>query len=265
MEETISLGEIFNILKKRLVLIITATLLGAAVAAAVTFFLITPKYSSSAEMIVQSKTEGAANANLQADVNANVLLINTYKDMIMGDVVLNDVQKKLAEDKNYELSKEALTGIVSVEQSQNSQMFQIKATADNPTKAADVANTTAKIFQEKASDVLDVNKVTITSNGEVTDHPVSPNNKLNVAIGVVLGMMIGVGLAFLFELLDKTVKDERFVAEDLELPIMGVISEMSSKELAQGRDFELKQTVVTKSQPLKDENKTPSRRSRSRV
>ncbi len=44
--------------------------------------------------------------------------------------------------------------------------------------------------------------------------PVSPNNKLNLVIGLVLGMMVGVGLAFLFELLDRTVKDEKYRSEE---------------------------------------------------
>ncbi len=41
--------------------------------------------------------------------------------------------------------------------------------------------------------------------------------------------MLGVGLAFLTELLDKTVKDERFIVEALELPILGQVSEISKK------------------------------------
>ena len=54
-------------------------------------------------MIVQSKAENT-NTNLQ-DVNANVLLINTYKDMILGDVVINDVQRELEQNYGQSLTK----------------------------------------------------------------------------------------------------------------------------------------------------------------
>ena len=64
---------------------------------------------------------------------------------------------------------------------------------------------------------------------------VFPNNKLNLLIGAVVGLMLGVGLAFLTELLDKTVKDERFIIEALELPILGQVSEISKKELFENR------------------------------
>lgn len=261
MEETISLAEIFDILKKRLLLILVAILLATGAAGVVTFFLITPKYQSGAELIVQSK-QNNSNVNLQSDVNANVLLINTYKDMIMGHVVLEPVRAELAEKYNYHYSIGQLKGIISVAQSQNSQMFQIKANTTNPDTAAQIANTTAKVFQEKAADVLDVNKVTITSAATVNPSPTSPNNKLNVAIGAVIGMMIGVGLAFLLELLDKTVKDERFIVEELDLPILGAIEEMSPKELARGLDLVSEDFVLHKDIPL---NATITRSEREKV
>lgn len=237
MEETISLAEIFSILKKRFLLIVLAALFMTAAAGVATFFLITPKYSSSAELIVQSKKE-TDSMNLQSDVNANVLLINTYKDMIMGDVVLKPVQEKLASEYNYNTSISHLKDILTVEQSQNSQMFQIKATTDHPDNAMRIANVTANVFRKKASLVLDVNKVTITSKAAANMHPVSPNNQLNILIGAVVGLMLGVGLAFLLELLDKTVKDERFIAEELGLPILGAVDEMSNKEIKRGTNIE---------------------------
>lgn len=258
MEETISLGELFEILRKRWLLILATTLAGFALAAGVTFFLITPKYSSSAEMIVQSKAENM-NTNLQ-DVNANVLLINTYKDMILGDVVINDVQRELEQNYGQSLTKSELKSVISVNQSQNSQMFQIVATVDNPDHATDIANVTAQVFQSKATDVLNVNKVTITSAAQSNPTPVSPNNMLNVVIGGLLGLMIGVGLAFLLELLDKTVKDERFVTEELGLPILGDVNEMTKKELENGRMFQPAEVETIETTEQRE-----SRRSRKRV
>lgn len=258
MEETISLGELFEILRKRWLLILATTLAGFALAAGVTFFLITPKYSSSAEMIVQSKAENT-NTNLQ-DVNANVLLINTYKDMILGDVVINDVQRELEQNYGQSLTKGELKSVISVNQSQNSQMFQIVATVDNPDHATDIANVTAQVFQSKATDVLNVNKVTITSVAQSNPTPVSPNNMLNVVIGGLLGLMIGVGLAFLLELLDKTVKDERFVTEELGLPILGDVNEMTKKELENGRMFQPAEVETIETTEQRE-----SRRSRKRV
>lgn len=128
-----------------------------------------------------------------------------------------------------------LKSILEVEQAQNSQMFQIIATSPEPRKAALIANTTAKTFQEKAEEVLAVNKVTITSEAAVSSKSVFPNHPLNLLIGTTLGMVIGIGLAFLIEWLDKTVKDERCVIEALGMPVLGQVSEIHPKELMKMR------------------------------
>ena len=245
MEETISLEELFQVLKKKALLILMTTIAGIGLAAVVTFFLITPKYDSAAQLIVQNKQAEGAN-----------------KDMIKGDIVIDAVQKELQNDYQYSYSNAELKDMIEVEQAQNSQMFQIVATSPEPRKAATIANVTATTFQEKAEDVLAINKVTITSKGVVPSKAVFPNNKLNLLIGAVVGLMLGVGLAFLTELLDKTVKDERFIVEALELPILGQVSEISKKELYENRP---KESMAQENTKEKRGTRTVPTRNRKRV
>ena len=259
MEETISIVELIQMLKTKALLIIMTTIAGIGLAAGVTFFMLTPIYDSAAQLIVQNKqTEGT---NLQNDINGNVMLINTYKDMIKGDIVIDAVQKELQKEYQFTYSNSELKAIIEVEQAQNSQMFRIIAKSPEPRKAATIANVTAGIFQKKAEDVLEVSKVTITSKGVVPSKAIFPNNKLNLLIGAVLGMMFGVGLAFLIELLDKTVKDERFIAESLDLPILGQVSEISKKDLFENRGVIVKTPEETKRMGAR----TVSSRKRKRV
>lgn len=264
MEETISLQEIFGILRKRLGLIFLCTILGVLVAGATTFFLITPKYSSSAQLIVKSEQNAAGTTNA-GDINANILMINTYKDIIKGNAVLDEVKNQVAEQDGYQLSVGQLSEMIEVTQTQNSQSFTIKVTSDNPQEAELIANKTATIFQAKAGEILSVDKVSIISPATINENQVSPNNKLNLAIGFAVGLMLGVGLAFILEFADKTVKDERFIAEVLELPILGAVAEMTSKELADAAKVDLRPEV----QAIDSEGTPPSeiigRRQRSRV
>lgn len=259
MEETISIVELIQMLKKKALLIIMTTIAGIGLAAGVTFFMLTPIYDSAAQLIVQNKQ--AEGTNLQNDINGNVMLINTYKDMIKGDIVIDAVQKELQKEYQFTYSNSELKDIIEVEQAQNSQMFRIIAKSPEPRKAATIANVTAGIFQKKAEDVLEVSKVTITSKGVVPSKAIFPNNKLNLLIGAVLGMMFGVGLAFLIELLDKTVKDERFIAESLDLPILGQVSEISKKDLFENRGVIVKTPEETKRMGAR----TVSSRKRKRV
>lgn len=235
MEETLRLEDLVQILKKKAAWIVLTTVAGIGLAAGVTFFLITPKYDSTAQLIAQNQEAEGSSGNLQNDINGNVLMINTYKDMIKSDLVIDEVQKKLQDEYQYVYSNSGLKNSLEVEQAQNLQMFQITATSSEPRKAALIANITAITFQEKAEEVLAVSKVTITSEAGVSAKAVFPNNQLNLLIGTVVGMLIGVGLAFLIELVDKTMKDERFIVETLELPVLGQVSEINPKQLIRSR------------------------------
>lgn len=57
----------------------------------------------------------------------------------------------------------------------------------------------------------------------VPNRPVSPKKALNMGIGLTLGLIMSVGLAFLLHFLDNTLKTPREVEEHLGLPVLGQI------------------------------------------
>lgn len=231
LEDTISLQEIFGVLKKRMVLILLSAILFLGLAAVYTYIIVTPKYSSSAQLIVKLPANDGSSVNVN-DVNANLLMINTYKDVILeGSIVRDEALSRLVETDQFKGTTEDIKNMISVNQAPNSQMFTIKATSSDAYQAVSIANMVATVFQEKAKEIIDVDKVTIIAPATLNTRPVSPNNKLNLAIGFVLGIMVGLGLAFILELLDKTIKDERFIVDTLQLTILGVIPEMSGVDL----------------------------------
>ena len=260
MEETISLKEIFDLLRKRMTTILISTFIGLALAGGFTFFFITPQYSSRAQLIVSMPQSETSSVN---DINFTLQMLNTYKDIILqGDAQAEEVQRRLEADNGINMTMGEIKASLQVVQAQNSQMFSIQATADNAMTAELIANTTAEVFQETVKDILtNVEEITIVSRAVASPNPVSPNNKLNLAIGLVLGMMVGVGLAFVFELLDRTVKDPRFVTENLELTILGTVPLMSAKEV----NAKVTQKIVKPAVQKKTTDGEVNRRSRSKV
>src|SRR5262249_6986703 len=53
--------------------------------------------------------------------------------------------------------------------------------------------------------------------------PVRPNKVLNITLGVIIGLVVGVGLAFFIEYLDTSVKTIDDVERSLGSPVLGVI------------------------------------------
>lgn len=228
MEETISLQELMGVLKKRIGLIIVFMFLGLGVAGILTYFVITPKYSSQAQLIVRLPQNETTNVN---DINGNLQMINTYKDLIKSDTVMTEVQQRMKTEYENDLSVDAIGASISVNQSQNSQMFSIVSKVTDPIVAQNIANQTALVFQEQAKDMLSVDKITIISSATANLKPVSPNDKINLMIGLALGVIFGIAVSFILELFDKTIKDDSFVEDELGFTILGIVPNMTAKEL----------------------------------
>lgn len=225
MEEEISLVELFGILRKRLGMIISLSLFGLMLSFSITFFVLTPQYSSTTQMLV-SQTESSQPIQ-QGDINTNLQLINTYKDIIKGPVILDDVREELG----LEMTHGELSNQIQVVSDSASQVFSLKVTDTTPYQAAEIANKTAEVFQEKVDQIMNVDNVTVISVAIPETNPVSPNKTLNLAIGLLLGLMSGVGLAFVLEFLDTTVKEPKFVTDEVGWTNLGSISVLTKEEL----------------------------------
>lgn len=228
MEETISLKELFNTLKKRLMMIISIALLAVVAAGILSFFVITPMYQSTTQLLVNQEQTEAANVQV-SDIQANLQLINTYSGIIKSPAILEQVSSQLDND----LTASQLNSKITVGNEQNSQLVNLTVEDADPYLAAEIANVTAEVFQAEIVDLMNVNNVNILSPAVVSDNqsPVSPQPFLNMAIALVVGLMVGVGIAFLLEYLDNTIKSEQDIEQQLELPLLGVIGSMDNKEM----------------------------------
>jgi succinoglycan biosynthesis transport protein ExoP len=67
------------------------------------------------------------------------------------------------------------------------------------------------------------NNISVIDKAEVPTSPFTPNPRRNLMIAVFLGLFGGVGLAFLFEHLDDTIKLSDQMEQQLGMPVLGVI------------------------------------------
>lgn len=228
MEETISLKEIFEVLKKRIKLIAIITVVAVALAAIISYNFLTPIYEASTQLLVnQSKEEGQIYT--QSDVRTNIELINTYNVIITSPRILEPVIEELKLNRSVAAVREQM----SVGSEQDSQVVRITVQDESPALAVQLANTTANVFQREIVDIMNVDNVSILSAAELSDNqtPVSPNPPLNMAIALVLGLMVGVGLAFLLEYLDNTIKTEDQIEDILGIPVLGTVGKIDGSSV----------------------------------
>ncbi|CAM3922659.1 YveK family protein [Mesobacillus zeae] len=222
MEETISLKDLLGTVKKRMSLILAITLTAVMVSSIVSFFVLTPVYQASTQILVSQKKNDQASVYNPSEVQTNLQLINTYNVIIKSPVVLEQVIKNM----KLKLTVEELNEKIIVGSEKDSQVVNISVKDEDAKQAAAIANTIAEVFKEKIVEIMSIDNVSILAKASVVDgqSPVAPRPFMNIAIALIVGLMGGVGLAFLLDYMDNTVKNEQDVEKVLGLPVLGAIS-----------------------------------------
>ena len=226
MEESISLKDIFKTMRKHLVLIASLTILAIIITGLISYFVLTPVYESSTEFLVnQSPAEEGEliNQNIETDLQ----LIKTYSGIIKSPVVLDQVVDEL----NLDMTTDELIENMTISNDEQSKIVNIWVQHQDPELAVEIANTTVAVFENEVRGLMNVDNVTILSLAVLKENPVpvSPNPVLYMAIAAVVGMMLGIGIAFLKENLDMTIKDQQDIKNILGIPVLGTIPLMSEK------------------------------------
>jgi len=217
-EITLDLRDIFEIIRKRLVLIITITLLCTLVSAMFSFFVIKPTYQTDTSLVIGKivDTDKNSNSSLQ-DVTMYQQLLKTYAAIASSNSVAQDASNKLGIDtKTFSKS-------ITVTPQADTQILDIKALAGSPKQAYVNINTLSNSFIAEAMKIYPTGNVSVMDKAVLPDKPIKPNKTLNIVIAFFIGLMASIGLVFVLEYLDRTIKTEEEVEKYLDLPVIATI------------------------------------------
>lgn len=71
--------------------------------------------------------------------------------------------------------------------------------------------------------LLQSNNISVLDRATAPTAPVKPRVMFNLLLGAVIGLLAGIGLAFLLEMLDNTIKNQEDIEQRLGMPFLGVI------------------------------------------
>lgn len=250
---TIELGHLMAILRKHFKMLIVWTLLAGVLGFVVAQFVVVPKYTATTEILVNQKHSNDNNGQAYNIQQADIQMINTYKDLITNQVVLNKVSHELNSSKtareygrSYNMPVSKLKSAIKISNQQNSQVFSVAVKTDDPNLSAATANTIARVFKKQIKKIMSVNNVTIVSRAAAPDSPSFPNVKLFTLAGAVLGLVFSAIYLVIKELMDTTIKDDDFMTKELGLTNLGHIDHFHLNH-----NFQAKQTRLGNDQQAK--------------
>lgn len=226
------LQDYLRILRKNWWLIVTAAVLGAAVALAYSL-LATPLYSTSAKVFV-STTSATSASELQQGSSFTLQRIKTYADLVSTSAVLQPAIDELG----IKVSVADLRDQVTASTPLNTTVIDVSVSQEDPVFAASLATTVAEQLSAVVEDIETADatvgspvQLSVVQEAEVPTQPTSPNTKLNIALGLLLGLALGVGVALLRQTLDRRVRNERDLELLTDTPVLGgIVFDPKAKE-----------------------------------
>ncbi len=233
-----TLHDYMAILRRSWPVILVATIVGTLIALGLSLAM-TPVYQATSQLFVSVKSAGAA-----GDAYSGGLFVQqrvkSYVDVVDTPAVLDPVIAELGLDKTYT----GLASQVSATTPPNTVLLNVSATDTSPVQAAKIANAVAASYANEIARLEGAKttadglprlggnqngnqipvQATVIKPAEVPTAAISPRTQLNVLLGALLGLLVGVGIAVLRFTLDTSVKSSEELEQAADSTTLGVVT-----------------------------------------
>lgn len=219
------LRDYLTLVRVRWVVITMCTLVMIALAALFTWSA-TPQYASSSRLFVS--TSGASD-DAQANQGSQFSLqrVKSYADLLTGQ----QIAKRVVDDLKLDESPKDLAEQISATSKLDTVILTVTVTDPSPERAKMLVDAVSDQFVSYVAELETppgkdeaTIKATVVDPGTEPTSPVSPRPQRNLALGLILGLLIGVGLALLRETLDTSVKTIKQLEDLAGAPVLGSIT-----------------------------------------
>jgi capsular exopolysaccharide synthesis family protein len=205
--------------------VVIIVLVALALASAVTFAM-PKKYTASTRLFI-AVAGGQSVTDLAQGSNFAEKQMSSYAEVATSPRVLGPVIQQLG----LRTTPKELSESVGATVPANTVILEISATDLDPTRAAQIANAVGRELATAASDLSPVKEdgtkavmATTIAESEVPDKASSPKIVQNLGVGLILGLLLGMGMAVLRHVLDTKIRNENDVGLVTGSPILGVVA-----------------------------------------
>lgn len=199
--------------------------LTAVALAAVLTWSATPKYASSARLFVSTSTSDDSQA-LQGG-QFSLQRVKSYADLLSGE----EVARRVVERLSLTESPAALAKQISATSALDTVILTVTVTDPDPKRATMLSAAVADVFVAYVAELETppgrdeaTLKATVVDPASEPRSPISPNPKRNLALGLIFGVLLGIGVAILREALDTSIKTGNQLEDLVDAPLLGTIA-----------------------------------------
>lgn len=185
-------------------------------------------YKADTTLIVSSGQISLDNS----DVMLNQKLVVTYSEIAKS----RDVLKRLIIKYDLPETTKQLSEAINVSVVKDTELIKLAYTCKDPKLAEAVTNELANEFIQKVGQVMRVRNVSVVEKAVEPTHPLPKKRGIILIASVILGGMLGMGVAFLIEGLHKKVRKSSDMQKILGAEMLGMIPEIDMEEGSEDND-----------------------------
>ena len=219
-----NLRDFVKVLRSRWITVCVTTLIVVLGAVALSL-LTTPMYQASTRLFV-STTSGPSASDIYQGSRFSQERVISYAELLMGQTVAQRTIDKLGLD----MSSQQLQDNVTASAKRDTVLIDVNVLDSSPVRARDIANTLSDEFvamvrelETPENGAAPDSRVVVEQRASIPSDPVVPETARNIATGLALGIMLGVGLAIVRDVLDNTVKRRETLEELTGAAVVGTV------------------------------------------
>lgn len=220
----IDIKEIFDLMKKKIWLIVLSAVLAGILVFTYTALFVTPLYSAQISVYVNNKTINSSGIS-SSDLSVALQLVNTYVHILKDDAVLEEV----IDEAELDYTPAEVRAMMTAEIVEETEFFRVTIQNPDPIMAAKIANTIAKVAPGAISTIIEGSNAKVFSQAKVPTQPSSPDYTFNTMVGIFSGAILAVAVIVVCNLLDVRVKGEADLEKICPIPVLGMIPDFSEE------------------------------------
>ena len=226
---SIDIKHVLSMLLKKIWLIIICCVIGATGAFCYSAFIIPPKYSADILLYVNNSSLSVGGTSFSissSEITAAQSLVKTYIAILKNRTTLDAVIEKSGV--NY--TSQELYKMISAESVNETEVFKVKVTSNDPYDSAKIANCIAKVLPMRISEIIEGSSMKVVDSAVVNRNKVSPSITKYTGLGGLVGALFAAMVVIVMAVVDDTIHDEEYILQNYDYPILAKVPDLYSND-----------------------------------